>query len=114
MPPLRVGHADFALMEEIWSLEPELELSVTPRVNTLSNLYTFPVFTPGESAWLIREAERQAAVTGWSEKRHKNFPTCDQPLRALEAAASIVTAKLRARLLPRIQAYYGFPTVRVC
>lgn len=50
---------------------------------------------------------------GWTVKRHKNFPTCDQPLDRVVSVAGEVRARIWDSVLARVPQLFGFAASRI-
>merc|ERR1719316_1157800 len=65
-----------------------------------------PLLDPADCAWVIREVEAQAAVSGWTTDRHVQAPTTDIPVSQVPAIREWFDEALRSTLFPMLTARY--------
>jgi len=63
---------------------------------------TTALLTDEECRTFINEAERIAATSGWSTKRHGSFPTTDLPMQDLPESLDLLNTLLKERILPAL------------
>lgn len=72
-----------------------------------------PLLNEEECGLVIFEAESYAKQTGWTRKRHENYPTTDLPLSELCRAQALVMNRVYHRIIPKFEELFEFDKDRI-